>query len=89
MLQNTLPSGESFMNGQTFGSLQHAPQFTHSPLRLLETGNTAVKVLFVLASHVFLLSVINRNFPNDGIETTMLTNIRMFCYKKAGKSHPT
>jgi hypothetical protein len=45
-----------------FGSLQHAPQLTHWPLRVSETGNIAVKVLFVLASQVFLVSVIKRYF---------------------------
>jgi hypothetical protein len=54
-----LLSGVNFRNGQTFGSLQQAPQFTHAPLRFFETGNTAVNVLFVLASQVFLLSAIN------------------------------
>jgi hypothetical protein len=57
-----LLSGVNFKNGQTFGSLQQAPQFTHAPLRFFETGNTAVKVLFVLASHVFLLSAISSIF---------------------------
>ena len=56
MEQQALSSGVNFRNGQTLGSLQHAPQFTHWPLRLSETGNTAVKVLFILASQVFLLS---------------------------------
>jgi len=79
MEQSNLLSGVNFKNGQTFGSLQHAPQFTHWPLRLSETGNTAVKVLFVLASQVFLLSAINRYFPNDSIETIALINIRKFC----------
>jgi hypothetical protein len=64
MEQSNLLSGVNFRNGQMLGSLQHAPQFTHSPLRLSETGNIAVKVRFVLASHVFLLLVINRNFPS-------------------------
>jgi hypothetical protein len=36
------------------GSLQHSPQLIHWPLRLLETGSTAVKVLFILAGQVFL-----------------------------------
>jgi len=75
MEQSILLSGVNFRNGQTFGSLQHAPQLTHWPLRLLETGNIAVKVLFVLASHVFLLSVINRYIPIDSIETIAFTNI--------------
>jgi len=57
-----LLSGVNFRNGQTFGSLQHAPQFTHWPLRLSETGNIAVKVLFILASQVFFLSAISRIF---------------------------
>jgi hypothetical protein len=59
MEQYVLPSGMDLRNGQTFGSLQHAPQFMHSPLRVSETGNTAVTVLFVLATHV-LLSAINQ-----------------------------
>jgi len=54
MVQYDLPSGLYFRKGQTFGSLQHAPQPTHLPLRFLETGSIAVIVLFVLASHVFL-----------------------------------
>ena len=62
MEQSNLLSGVIFRNGQTFGSLQHAPQFTHWPLRFSETGNTAVKVLFVLANHVFLILVIIRHF---------------------------
>jgi hypothetical protein len=70
-----LSSCVNFRNGQTFGSLQHAPQLTHSPLRLSETGNIAVKVLFVLASQVFLLTAINRYFPNDSVETIAFTNI--------------
>jgi len=44
----------------------------HWPLRLLETGNIEVKVLFVLASQVFLLSAINGYFPNDSTETIVL-----------------
>jgi preprotein translocase subunit SecY len=79
MEQSTLPSGESLMNRQTFGSLQHAPQLTHLPLRLLETGNIEVNVLFILASQVFLLSAINLYFPNDSIETIAFTNISEFC----------
>jgi hypothetical protein len=57
MEQKDLPSGVNFRNGQLLGSLQHAPQLTHWPLRLSETGNTAVKVLFVLVSHVFLEAI--------------------------------
>ena len=89
MEQRALSSGVDFRNGQTLGSLQHAPQFTHLPLRLSETGKIAVKVLFVLASQVFLLSVINRHFPNVSIQTIILTNLRKFCYNIASKSHPT
>jgi hypothetical protein len=37
------------------GNLQHSPQLTHSPLRLLETGSIEVQVLFILADHVFFL----------------------------------
>jgi hypothetical protein len=55
MEQSDLLSGVNFRNGQTFGSLQHAPQLMHLPVRFSETGNTAVKVLFILASQVFLL----------------------------------
>jgi hypothetical protein len=74
MEQRALPSGVNLRNGQMFGSLQHAPQFTHWPLRLSETGKIAVKVRFILASHV-LLSAINRYFPNDSIEIIDLMNI--------------
>jgi len=55
MEQSALLSGVNFRKGQTFGSLQHAPQLTHLPVRFSETGKTAVKVLFILASQVFLL----------------------------------
>jgi len=34
--------------------LQQAAQLIHSPLRLLETGSTEVKVLLILADQVFL-----------------------------------
>jgi len=58
MEQSDLLSGVNFRNGQMFGSLQHAPQLMHLPERFSETGNTAVKVLFILASQVFFLSII-------------------------------
>jgi len=41
--------------GHTLGSLQHAPQLTHRPFRLSQTGNIEVKILFILADHVFFL----------------------------------
>ncbi|HUT47594.1 MAG TPA: hypothetical protein VMX36_15030 [Sedimentisphaerales bacterium] len=53
MEQRALLSGVNFRNGQTLGSLQQAPQLTHSPLRLSETGSTAVKVLLIFAHQVF------------------------------------
>jgi len=58
---------ESYLRkGQTFGSLQQAPQLRHRPLRLLETGRTEVKVLFTLANQVFLLlSTTSPDFLND------------------------
>jgi hypothetical protein len=79
MEQRALSSGVNFKNGQSLGSLQHAPQFTHWPLRLSETGKIAVQVLFVLANQVFLISIINRYFPNDSLETIAFSNIRKFC----------
>jgi len=67
-------------NGQALGSLQQAAQLIHSPLRLLETGSTEVKILFILASQVFLLlSAIIRNFPNNAGRMDSLTNIPEFC----------
>jgi hypothetical protein len=51
--QQLRPSGLCFRKGQTYGSLQHAPQLTHAPLRFFETGNTEVSVLFVFAISVF------------------------------------
>jgi len=89
MEQQALSSGVNFRNGQTLGSLQHAPQLTHSPLRLSETGNIAVKVRFVLASHVFLLSVINRYIPIDSIEAIVLQIYVNSAKNTRGKFHPT
>jgi len=61
-------------NGQALGSLQQAAQLIHLPLRLLETGSTEVKVLFILASQVFLLlSAISRYFRNSTTKTDALT----------------
>jgi hypothetical protein len=54
-LQYDLSSASNLRNGQTLGSLQHAPQATHRPLRFLATGSKQVKVRLVLARHVFLL----------------------------------
>jgi len=53
MVQRDFPSGPYFRKGHTFGSLQHAPQLTHRPLRLVETGRIEVKVRIILASQVF------------------------------------
>lgn len=36
-----------------FGSLQHAPQLMHCPLRRFETGRMHVMVLLILARQVF------------------------------------
>jgi hypothetical protein len=57
MEQNSLPSSPDLINGQTFGSLQQAPQLTQQPWRFSETGNIDVKVLFVLATQVFLSAI--------------------------------
>lgn len=82
MEQSNLLSGVNFRNGQSFGSLQHAPQFTHSPLRVSETGNIAVKVLFVLASNVFLLSVIIQyldiTLSDNAVKSKCLDKLRNF-----------
>lgn len=69
MEQNILLSGLFLRKGQRFGSLQHAPQLTHCPLRFSETGNRHVKVLLVLARHVFLfLLVITLNFNSPHVQ---------------------
>ena len=63
MLQYEFPSGLYLRKWQRFGNLQHAPQWTHSPLRLEETGNTDVKVLFAFAAQVFRsLSAITKEY---------------------------
>jgi hypothetical protein len=48
-----LPSVSKRSQGQTFGSLQQAPQRRHLPRRLFETGKKAVAVRLNLAAHVF------------------------------------
>ena len=58
IVQKDFPFGLYLRNWQTLGSLQHAPQLLHWPLRFLETANTEVKVLLVLADHVFFFSAI-------------------------------
>jgi hypothetical protein len=57
MVQRDFPSESHRRKGQTFGSLQQAPQWPHWPVRLLETGNTAVTVLFIFADQVFRVSI--------------------------------
>jgi len=67
-------------NGQALGSLQQAAQLIHSPLRLLETGSTEVKILLILADQVFLfLSAISSHFPNNATKMDSLTNIPESC----------
>lgn len=58
MVQSSLPFSACFRKGQTLGSLQHAPQLTHCPLRLSETGRSDVKVLPILADQVFLFFLV-------------------------------
>jgi len=66
MQQYDLPSGPYRRNRQTLGSLQHAPQLTHCPLRLGETGSTDVNVLLIFADHVLLvLSAIAETSPKQ------------------------
>jgi hypothetical protein len=55
MEQYDFPSESNLKKGHTLGSLQHAPQWLHWPLRLLDTGKNAVMVLFVLAVQVLLI----------------------------------
>jgi hypothetical protein len=52
--------------GQTFGSLQQAPQFTQWPWRCFETGSMQVKVLLIFAAQVFLcLSAMQSNLSKS------------------------
>ena len=53
--QYCLPSSEYFINAQTLGNLQHAPQLVHAPLRSFDTGSRHVRVLFIFADHVLFL----------------------------------
>lgn len=45
----------NFKNGHTFGSLQHAPQLTHSPFLCFEIGRMQVIVLFIFAGQLFFI----------------------------------
>ena len=56
MVQYDLPPKSYLRKGQRLGSLQHAPQAMHRPLRFFATGKSAVTVLAILARHVFLVS---------------------------------
>jgi len=57
--------------------LQQAAQLIHSPLRLLETGSTEVKVLFILADQVSLfLSAIIRDFPDKHFYNHVVRNLK-------------
>ena len=53
ILQMALPWASNLSQGQTFGSLQQAPQRIHWPWRVFETGKKAVTVRFNLAAQVF------------------------------------
>lgn len=55
MVQYDLPPESYLRKGQRLGSLQHAPQAMHRPLRFFATGKSAVTVLAILARHVFLV----------------------------------
>ena len=73
MAQRDLPSAPYFRKGQIFGSLQHAPQRIHRPLRLVETGKIEVKVRLILASQVFrAASVISKYQPTHNITYAQL-----------------
>jgi hypothetical protein len=50
------PSPVDLRKGQTLGSLQQAPHWTHWPRRRLETGSTDVNVLLIFAAQVFFFS---------------------------------
>jgi hypothetical protein len=83
IVQKDLPSDSYFRNGQTFGSLQHAPHWTHRPLRFLTTGRTDVRVLLHLADHVFLCPTViaddsTNNKPKSGVLNSR--SARDYCF---------
>lgn len=51
-----MPSDWYFRNGHTLGSLQHAPHWTHRPLRFFAAGRNEVSVLLNFADQVFCRS---------------------------------
>ena len=68
-----MPSAPYFRKGHTFGSLQHAPQRTHLPLRLVETDKIEVKVRFILVRQVFRdASAISKYQPTRNITYAQL-----------------